>query len=509
MKLLNKYLSYLIAIYFLLTFLIGMSYVLQGSIRFDADISRDFLLLDELQTKKYMLIGPRASGIPGVFHGPLWIYLNFPAYLLGGGNPVIVGLGWSALIGFFLLSSYYLLKNIINKKTALIFTLLISGVLIPWHHQLLNPFGAFMLMPSLVFLLTKFKKQSSNQIFALILLTLGAMIQFQMAVGGPISILVFFWLAKQIHHKKNYSKILLLPIFFIPLLTFIIFELRHDFSQLRSVITFVAGKSGAQYTSIFRRLIQRITLISQDSISLFYKPLHYLNIIGLTAIAFQKYKNIFKLKKNQSGIFNISFYLFLGYFFISLFFNGILLVYYWFPLTPLAILMISQILSNIQRKYLLLVLPILLISQIGYGIYYMNTANKAIGLNEDDWLFQKNMVEKLFEGEESEFGYFIYTPDVFAYESKAAMTYAIKRHPEKNVIRYKKQPVTYLIVSPADRIRPEVNPDAWKDSRLHLMATPSATYYFPDGYTVEKHYLSRELINVAPDSTIDDWLHFR
>ena len=91
MNVLKKSLSFLSVIYILLSLYIGSSYLLKGSIRFDADISRDFLLLDELATKKYMVIGPRASGIPGVFHGPLWIYLNFPAYVLGNANPVAVG----------------------------------------------------------------------------------------------------------------------------------------------------------------------------------------------------------------------------------------------------------------------------------------------------------------------------------------------------------------------------------------------------------------------------------
>ena len=187
----------------MLSIYIGSSYLLKGSIRFDADISRDFLLLDELKTKKYILIGPRASGIPGVFHGPLWIYINFPAYIFANGNPVGVGCGWILIILFFLLSTYLFTKKITDNKTATIFTLLLSGALIPWYHQLLNPFGAFALIPILIFLITKYQKSKDYKYWIGVIFVLGGMIQFQMAVGVPLTILVLLRLTKWMYVNKK------------------------------------------------------------------------------------------------------------------------------------------------------------------------------------------------------------------------------------------------------------------------------------------------------------------
>lgn len=68
-------------------------YVMHGEVHLTNDIGRDFLLLQELDQKMIVLIGPRTN-VQGAFHGVLWTYLNYPAYLLGGGNPVTVAWFW-------------------------------------------------------------------------------------------------------------------------------------------------------------------------------------------------------------------------------------------------------------------------------------------------------------------------------------------------------------------------------------------------------------------------------
>ena len=85
-------------------------YVLHGDILFSTDIARDFSLLDEARQKGIVLIGPRASGV-GLFHGPLWLYLNFPAFIIGNGNPIIVGWFWILLIPPFLYMSFHIAKR--------------------------------------------------------------------------------------------------------------------------------------------------------------------------------------------------------------------------------------------------------------------------------------------------------------------------------------------------------------------------------------------------------------
>lgn len=85
-------------------------YVLHDDIILSADIARDFSLFKEIDAKKIILIGPRSS-VSSLFHGPLWLYLNYPAYLLGKGDPVVVGYYWVFLTIIFLIASFIIAKD--------------------------------------------------------------------------------------------------------------------------------------------------------------------------------------------------------------------------------------------------------------------------------------------------------------------------------------------------------------------------------------------------------------
>lgn len=504
-------LSHFIALlYIALCLFLGSVYMLQGSFRFDADIARDFLLLDELATKKVVLIGPRASGIPGVFHGPLWIYLNFPAYWLGGGNPLVVSWFWVGLAALFLASSYFLLKSITSEKTALVFSLLMVGMLIPWLSQMLNPVGALMTVPLIIFSAVQYQQTAKPLFLAGTLLALGVMIQFQMAAGVPLTLLVLLWLGVGVVKRKLWTHLLLLPLLALPLATFLLFDLRHDFVQTRSVLAFVLGDSSAPSISLFDRLQQRVWLYGMSGIYLFPEGrFHFLNTLFFALCALQAAGKLLKLPKAEAELFRFLFYLYSGFYLISLLFNGFLHRHYWWPLVPVAFLMVSLILSYLPRRIFLTSLLGILVIQLIEGYSFARSTSNLVGKVEDDWKFQQNLAVSLFKGEENSFGYFIFTPDVYAYESKAAMTYALAQHPEKTVYRYQKQPVTYLIVAPDPSFRPDVTSGQWKKERVRLEATPTTVIHFPDGYQVERYELTPELLEISPDSTIDDWLHFR
>src|SRR5579863_1751233 len=79
-----------------------------GDLLFHTDIARDFLLIQDIAVNhKLTLIGPRAGGIPGTFFGPIWLYLNLPVFLLGNGNPIIIGYFWLLLFFVGIGTVYY------------------------------------------------------------------------------------------------------------------------------------------------------------------------------------------------------------------------------------------------------------------------------------------------------------------------------------------------------------------------------------------------------------------
>src|SRR6266567_938188 len=101
--------------------------VRNGDIGFNTDLARDFLLLQNIQdTHKLTLLGPRSGGIPGVFHGPLWAYINLPAYLIGHGDPVAVGWFWIGLIAVLIGITYFVGKKLVNNTVGLVAAVLVA-----------------------------------------------------------------------------------------------------------------------------------------------------------------------------------------------------------------------------------------------------------------------------------------------------------------------------------------------------------------------------------------------
>ena len=113
----NKYLKVLFLILILLSLFFASWYVVNGDLTFSSDIARDFLLFGEITEKKFVLIGPKSS-VMGLFHGPLWLYLNYPAYLIGNGNPLVVGVWWIILDAVFLVSVFFISKKLFNQKQS-------------------------------------------------------------------------------------------------------------------------------------------------------------------------------------------------------------------------------------------------------------------------------------------------------------------------------------------------------------------------------------------------------
>src|SRR3989344_4580243 len=120
-------------------------YVLHGDIYFGADQARDFHILREIDEKKIILIGPRASG--DLFHGPGWPYLNYPFYLIGGGNPVAVGWGWVVFTAASGVIAFYVGKELFGKKTGYIFAVMVTLNTAFHARGMNNPHGVMILIP--------------------------------------------------------------------------------------------------------------------------------------------------------------------------------------------------------------------------------------------------------------------------------------------------------------------------------------------------------------------------
>jgi 4-amino-4-deoxy-L-arabinose transferase-like glycosyltransferase len=211
-------------------------YILRGDIFFHTDIARDFLVLgDIVKTHHLTLIGPRAGGITGVFHGPLWFYINLPIFIVSHGNPVAVGWFWVGLSITSIIVTYFVAKKMFDEMTALLSALLVSIVTITSTSNMFNPFGAVIVFPIYYYLFNEYLKTHKIQTLLIALFTLGIIIQFQMAFGIPLLLLSLLYLGKDLYKQKKLSHLFSVFILIIPLSTFILFDIKHSFMQIRSV----------------------------------------------------------------------------------------------------------------------------------------------------------------------------------------------------------------------------------------------------------------------------------
>lgn len=492
--------------------ILGSLPILSGDIHFSSDIARDFLLYEEIDQKKIILIGPRASGLQGLFHGPLWLYINYPAYLIGNGNPLFVGYFWILLTLLFLVTSYYVAKKLFTSETASYYTVLLSSAMVFFIHGLFNPFGVMFILPLFFYTIYKYSETLKLPYLLAHVLILGTMIQFQMAIGIPFTLLSVLFTLVLLYRNKKLQHIFSYLLLIFPLSTFIVFDIRHNFSQLRSVLNSFTSDSTIAYTSFADRINNRWDNMIGN---LYLVQGSYETVINgfisiiLIFFLYGKFKQL-QLKKvdRNSKIILLLLYFYIGFYVVSIFFNGILLTHYTFPLIPIIFLLFSSMYIYQKKLFIILFLSVITYNLYS-GIDYINSLTNQIGKSQNSWQFQKQVAQKVFSAPEDNFGYAIYTPDYYGYSPKYAYSYVKKITPAKNTAFNQKEPITYLVVEPPPLNRPDIDPQFWIKEKLKITSKPSEVYTFENGFRIEKYELTQKELEIPPDPTVNEWIHFR
>ena len=511
----NKFIKISLILIIALNIFFSMWYVLHNDIFFHTDIARDFLLLDDLAKRKLVLIGPRSSGPVGFYHGPAWMYLNFPAFLIGNGNPVVVGWFWVVLNLIFLTSSFVIAKKLFNGKTALIFVTLLS--LFPsiphptknWLNGYYNPFGAMFLMPFFFYCIVTYGKKLKIKWLILALLLNGLMFQFQVAFGGPLLILTTLFVLYTVFKKHLYKHLLAFFILLVPFSTYIAFDLRHNFSHVRAVINLAHNpyKDTIPFLEIIK---QRLGMMNMAGLHFFREPHDVFGLFYAFAFAFGIYF-IFKSKIIKEKLpYFLGLYFYVGYFVLSCLHNGWLMYYYWMSIFPLVFLLFSSLETVLSKYIFYTLLYVALISNILMSFSFIDQSNNFIGKNQESWKFQSSIAETVFnDAKENDFGFFIYTPDIFAYSTKYPFAYYQRNNPQTKMNIYERKPLTYLIIAPPPKEKPWMTGDWWKRNKVGIIKPPAQIWEFENGFKIEKFYLTKKDLETPMDQNLNDWIYFR
>lgn len=489
------------------SFLSYFWYVFNGEIIFSSDIARDFLLFSEIAQKKIILIGPKSS-VMGLFHGPAWLYLNYPAYFLGNGNPLIVGLFWILLTFLFVYSCYFVGKKLFNENTSYLFALMTSVYMFFHVGQYFNPIGALFLIPINFYLFIKYFEKFQLKYLILYVLISGLIIQFELAIGIPFFILSVIYLIFKLIKSKHKKHIFALFLIVIPLFNYIAFDLRHEFLLTNSLIRYLSPESGdpVKYNYLYM-LYDRGKLMLTNVEILRADPYYRNALMGLIFIVFL----LIQLKNNKyRNTYFLFLYFYIGFFLLTLINKGPILYFYFFPLFPLVFLIFSSFITSKYSKVFLIIFFIvysLNVFSVSRDIYDYNKS--YLGKSEVSWKFLSTMSGNLYLGKEKSFGYFVYTPDIIAYGPKYALFYEEKLHKDKQAFYFEKKPVTYIVVAPPAKNNPYLSYEWWKTQRLNIKTKPVLTINFPNGYKIEKYELDEKQVNEPFDKGIDPGLSFR
>lgn len=366
---------------------------------FLGDEGRDALVLFNIfQNGKFTLLGPAAS-VGGFFLGPAYYYLIIPGFLISGMSPVGMAAEVAILGVFSVLIIYLLIRNRLGVMPALFaaLTYAVSPTIVTFSRSSWNP----NIMPFLslcIFSFLLLAKEKNNKIFYLFTgAFFGLAIQSHylgLILTLPIIILTTIFSFSKVKNILM-SYLLLVFGFFTTFLPFILFELRHGFTNTRTIFEFVTRPSGVvgirkfQYednvlSAIGRLFSEAYSILNSDIALLVGITIITLSILAIIKLKTTKARNLYlaTLVWCITGILGIAFY------------NGQLYNYYFAFLFPVPFLLSALAVSVFKGTKLFSLIGLVLILLI---ISYLIPQNIIFKKPSNQLKTANNVAEKVIE----------------------------------------------------------------------------------------------------------------
>lgn len=413
---------FLLPLILLISFLLGSRMILSGDFFYLFDQARDYLLVKNIvDTHSLALIGTH-SGLGGFFHGPLWLYMLTPVYILGQGNPFSFTYFYIGLQLGTVLIAYLVGSKLYGTKGGLSMSLLIALSPVTWG-SVANTIGVNvepLVFLGLFYFLIKFLRGNSNAFIFAAFFT-GLSLQFETAlplVLIPTLLIIFFWNKIAL---KNF-KVIILSIFSFTLSvsTFILFDLRHKFLMTTAVInSFTVGHKGKGYLELKDRLPALFNSLLGTYKSLLFKD-NFILILLLVIIfifaAFLVLKG--KSKYRKEFLFTLFFPVLIFCFF----------VFYSYPIWPEYVLgllvpvafafylAITIIWKNVLGKILVILFFVITFFYVSIFIQNQYLQNYPQNTSAGTYKNQLAVIEWIYKNSgKGKFGYFVYSPSTYTH----------------------------------------------------------------------------------------------
>lgn len=479
-----------------------------GDLLFHTDIARDFLLIQDIVTNhKLTLIGPRAGGIPGTFFGPIWLYLNLPAYLIGNGNPVVVGYFWVVLMIFALACTFYVTKQIFNTTTAFVATTLFIYVMLYLAPGFTQSFGAIIFSPLVLYAMNLFIEKKKLRYLSYAAFFNGMLIQFQPAFGLLLLLISIIISLRPLIQSKKSKYIFLWFISLIPLSTYVFFELRHGFIETHALINFLFHSE--QHSLSIRELLVNRLQGFLDTLNILSNNNFLFNLFFVVLNGIIVYK-WYKSKKSSSRTFVLLVYLYIvGYWLTTFLFKGTVWTYYYWGFNPLLCITIASLYYFLEKRlFIILTICMLLYLAVSGFIDIRNWQTQFSGKDTSSWLLNLQIANYIYHDAQEDFGYYIFSNDRFGYAKRYAMFYTGRagNYPEKGTLCTKKH-LTYLIFNKTFK-NSYTDPVYWKKVRVNINTQPVSVKMI-QGLKIEKYFFTVQQIQMPSQPSLICGLEWR
>ena len=418
-----KYIFALILI-MLLGFFLRSIIFLHGNFYLLSDQGRDLLLAREIVINhKITLIGGR-TGFGGLFHGPLWWYMVSVFFFISKGNPFFSLVPLWIIISILIIPSSFLLGNVIDSKKLGILLAFLVGVSVVFVSSIATASNSQVMPLIFIFyLISLMKYLNGNKKFLYLLsFTIGIGMHFESAFAFfliPSSIFtLIIW--KKIPNLK--SILISILIFLFCVSNFILFDLRHQFLMLNSMIN-LFFKKGSSHIGIFQIIIDRIHWFYYSIITIPFstdKLVEFLSVMlfALFIFLFIKRRKEKRSLENLERVFLILLSFF-GIIFLSYLIVPIKLAsHYIYSLGILNLLIFTIALFYVFKnvKYGSYLVSVYIVLALLFSFYNLNTQfrNKAYNLSGNGTYFNElGVADSIYKDSKgSDFAYLVYDPPI-------------------------------------------------------------------------------------------------
>ena len=488
-----------------LAFLLGGRMILSGDFYYLFDQARDLLLTRSIVNDHTLMLIGNQSGLGGFFHGPLWIYLLVPFFVLFKGNPFSLVYFYVGLQLFTVFAAYLVGSKLYGFKGGLLVSLLITLSPAIWS-PVANTVGADMeplVYLGLFYFIVKFLRGNLKS-FIFVSFFTGLALQFETASSLVLipSVMLLLILNKSV--VKN-MKVMFLSLiaFLLSISTFILFDLRHKFLMLHAIIgAFSGGSKGKGYLELGNRLMDHLNSLSGVYKDLLFKE-NFLLILLLAAILIFGLLLFLKSKKSKykKEFFVLLFFPVLPFIFFMLYPYAVWPEYVFGLLVSVAFafyLAITVVWKNVFGKVLIVLFFALTFLNIFVFLQSQYLSKYQVVDSSGSYKNQKAVIEWIYkDAGNGKFGYFVYTPEIFTHGMDYLFYWYGKNH-QVTIFENQKDKITYLILYP-HLANDEGAYVFWKKNTLKTQGQVILSKVFYGGITVQKLLIDKTESPVDPN----------